>query len=117
MVVVPAGQAVGAVTKVPFEQATVLGPKPPAASRRSVAKKSGDAVEDVATFEKSAEDLRVHAMHPLAADLNGVRARNDGKVVFDLRAPECLVNVRPKEEWVTEAECGREAHGCVGGNV
>ena len=32
VVVVPAGQAVGAVTNVPFEQATVWGPKPPAAA-------------------------------------------------------------------------------------
>ena len=66
--------------------------------------------------------MRVVAAQPLAAELRRVITGDDGEVVFDLRAPEGLVNVRAEEEGVAEAERGltraeEAAHRRVGGDV
>ncbi len=84
---------------------------------RGVAQEAGHAVEDVAPLEEAAEDLRVAAVHPLAAELGGVVARDDGEVVLELRAPERLVHVGREEEGVAEAEGRDEAHRRVGRDV
>jgi hypothetical protein len=61
-------------------------------------------------------------MHPLAANLYVMPARNDREVVLNLRAPKRLVNIRSKEERMTESKSwfGRTektSHGRVGRNV
>ncbi len=78
---------------VPLEQPTVFGPKPPASGGRGVAQEARDAVEDIASLEEAAEDLRVETMNPLAAEFYRVTTSDDGEVVLDLRAPERLVNI------------------------
>ena len=56
-------------------------------------------------------------MHPFAAHLPRVAAAHDRDVVFDLRAPDHLVDVRLQKERIPEAEAGREPHARVGGKI
>src|SRR4029078_5910756 len=88
--------------------------------RRRVAQETGDAVEDVAPFEESAEDLRVARVNPLAAGLPGVPAADDRVAVFQLDARHQLVDVGPEEERIAETErreVGIGAHRGVGRHV
>src|SRR5919107_1004509 len=94
--------------------ASVAGPEGPApgvgaeagaeGGGRGVAQEARHAVEDVAPLEEAAEDLRVAAVQPLAAELRRVVAGDDRDVVLELRAPEGLVHVGAEEEGVAEAE-------------
>jgi hypothetical protein len=61
-------------------------------------------------------------VHPLTANLYVVPARNDREVVLDLGAPKRLVNIRSKEERMTESKSwfgGTEktTHGRIGRNI
>ena len=88
--------------------------EPAGRGRRCVAQEAGDAVEEVAAREEPAEHLVVQRVHPLAADLERVRAADDRHVVLDLRAPDQLVDVGLQEERIAEPERRAEPHAGVG---
>jgi len=75
---------------------------------------AGDAIEEVAAFEEAAKDLGVVGVDPFAAGLDGVPARDDRKVVFQLKAPDELVDVRRQKKRIAEPERRREPHRGVG---
>src|SRR5262249_6140896 len=89
----------------------------PQAGGRGVMQEARDAVEDVTALEETAEDLRVIAVRPIASHLDRVVAGDDGEVVAYLESLEELVNVRPQEERIAEAERRGESHRRVGGHV
>src|SRR5438445_10351989 len=77
---------------------------------RCVVKEAGDAIEDVAACEESAEDLRVTGVNPFATELKGVLALDEGEAVANVGAPKDFVNGWFEEEGLAEAEGGAEAH-------
>ena len=68
------------------------------------------AVENVLAGEEASEDLRVPAVEPFTADLPGVLAGNQGKIVANTRAPENFIDGRLEEKRLAEPERGGEAH-------
>ena len=56
-------------------------------------------------------------MHPLAANLVGVRASDERKIVFHLRAPNQLIDAWLQEEWIAETKRRPEAHSGIGMQV
>ena len=71
------------------------------------------AAEDVPAQSEAVEDLRIFAVEKFTAHLEGVLAKDQGEVVLELEVPEGLARPRPKEEWLTEAERGEEAHAGI----
>src|SRR5262249_43371377 len=82
-------------------------------SRRSVMQEAHDIAEDVATGEKAAKYLSIHAVHPFAAKLDVVAALDDRKLVAQVGAPEELVDRRFQEEGLAEPESRRKTHCSV----
>src|SRR5947208_3191822 len=74
-------------------------------------------IKDVAAGEEAAEDLRVVAVQPVAAELDRVLASDDGIVVSELAAPESLVDRGLEEERIAEAEGGSKAGRRISGQV
>ncbi len=71
------------------------------------------AVEDIAASEEPSENLGVAAVNPFAAELPGVLALYDGKVVANIGAIKEFVDGRLQEKWLAEAEAGSKPHGGV----
>src|SRR6266436_3093283 len=71
------------------------------------------AVENVAAGEKATENLGIAAVNPLAADLKGVLALDDGEVVTNVGAIEELVNGGLEKERLTETEVGGKTHSGI----
>ena len=86
------------------------GPESVGGCRRGIAQEANSAVEDVASGEESTEHLGVVCVQPITAKLEIVFAANEGEVVPQLRAPDCLVNVGFQEKRIADAERGREPH-------
>src|SRR5215510_8249506 len=80
---------------------------------RGVVQEAQHRVKDVASGKEPAEHLSVVAVHELAAELDGVLAREDGKVVPDLIALEHFVDLRFKEEGRAKAESCGKSHGSI----
>ncbi len=88
-----------------------VGTEPACRCRRRVTQEAADAAEDVAAGEESTEHLIVQRVHPLAADLERMIAAHDRDVVFELRAPDQLVDAGLQEERIAEPE-GRAEPRC-----
>src|SRR6266849_184024 len=71
------------------------------------------AVENVAAGEKATENLGIAAVNPLAADLKGVLALDDGEVVTNVGAIEELVNGGLEKERLAETEVGGKTHSGI----
>src|SRR5216684_8842864 len=71
------------------------------------------AVENVAACEKATENLGIAAVNPLAADLKGVLALDDGEVVTNVGAIEELVNGGLEKERLAETEVGGKTHSGI----
>src|SRR5712692_7235833 len=65
--------------------------------------------KDVAPVEKSAKDLRIHAMHPLAAEFDRVVPPDDREVISHVRMPKNFVYARFEKERLAETERGCKA--------
>ena len=76
--------------------------------------KARNTVKNIAPGKETSEDLRVSSVYPFAAELPGVLALHQGKVVTNLRAIIEFVDIGLEEEGLAKSEVGKEADGCVG---
>ncbi len=74
---------------------------------------AGNAIEDVAAGEETAEDLRIPRVEPFPSKFPSVLALDHREVIPNVRAVDKLINRGLEEERLAEAEGCAKTHGGV----